>query len=106
MGPVRASDARLRPQSPRHPARRRNGAGPPAAHRYPRPARVAGVEAGVQARTSSRDARQALESTDLFAALFEDSQGVPAAIMRKAGIEPESLVSRITARVRDIERDD
>jgi ATP-dependent Clp protease ATP-binding subunit ClpA len=26
--------------------------------------------------------------------------------MRKAGIEPESLVSRITARVRDIERDD
>ena len=55
---------------------------------------------------ATRAGRQALESTDLFAALFEDSQGVPAAIMRKAGIEPESLVSRITARVRDIERDD
>ena len=55
---------------------------------------------------ATRAGRQALESTDLFAALFEDSQGVPAAIMRKAGIEPETLVSRITARVRDIERDD
>ncbi len=53
---------------------------------------------------ATRAGRQTLEASDLFAALFEDSQGVPAAVMRRAGIEPESLVSRITSRVRDIER--
>ena len=55
---------------------------------------------------ATRAGRQTLEATDLFAALFEDSQGVPAAVMRRAGVEPETMVSRITARVRDIERDD
>ena len=53
---------------------------------------------------ATRAGRQTLEASDLFAALFEDSQGVPAAVMRRAGIEPETLVSRITSRVRDIER--
>ena len=54
---------------------------------------------------ATRAGRQALESTDLFAVLFEDSQGVPASIMRTAGIEPGSLASRITSLVRAIERD-
>jgi ATP-dependent Clp protease ATP-binding subunit ClpC len=55
---------------------------------------------------ATRAGRQTLEASDLFAALFEDSQGIPAAVMRKAGVEPETMVSRITSRVRDIERDD
>jgi len=55
---------------------------------------------------ATRAGRQTLEASDLFAALFEDSQGVPAAVMRRAGVEPETIVSRITSRVRDIERDD
>ena len=55
---------------------------------------------------ATRAGRQSLEATDLFAALFEDSQGIPASVMRKAGVEPETLVSRITARVRTFERDD
>jgi ATP-dependent Clp protease ATP-binding subunit ClpC len=55
---------------------------------------------------ATRAGRQAIEAADLFAALFEDSQGLPVAIMRRAGIEPESLVSRITSRVREIERDE
>jgi ATP-dependent Clp protease ATP-binding subunit ClpA len=55
---------------------------------------------------ATRAGRQTIEAADLFAALFEDSQGIPVAVMRRAGIEPESLVSRITARVRDIERDE
>ncbi len=55
---------------------------------------------------ATRAGEQPLESTDVFAALFEDREGVPAAIMRRAGADPEWLVSRIRARVRDIERDE
>jgi ATP-dependent Clp protease ATP-binding subunit ClpC len=55
---------------------------------------------------ANRAGRQTIEAPDLFAALFEDSQGIPVAVMRKAGIDPESLVSRVTSRVRDIERDE
>ena len=53
---------------------------------------------------ATRAGRPTIEPPDVFAALFEDSQGVPAAVLRKAGVDPESLVSRIAARVRDIER--
>ena len=55
---------------------------------------------------ATRAGRPTIEPPDVFAALFEDSQGVPAAVLRKAGVDPESLVSRIAARVRDIERDE
>jgi len=55
---------------------------------------------------ASRAGRQSIEAPDLFAAIFEDSQGLPAAVMRRAGVEPESLVSRITSRVRELERED
>ena len=109
MGPVRAGDARLRPESPRHPARRRStelARQPRIDTRDLRVSPASKLVFKLAHHHATRAGRQALESTDLFAALFEDSQGVPAAIMRKAGIEPESLVSRITARVRDIERDD
>jgi ATP-dependent Clp protease ATP-binding subunit ClpA len=55
---------------------------------------------------ASRAGRQSIEAPDLFAAIFEDSQGLPAAVMRRAGVEPESLVTRITSRVRELERED
>ena len=55
---------------------------------------------------ATRAGRPTIEPADVFAALFEDSQGVPAAVLRKAGVDPESLVSRIACRVRDIERDE
>ena len=55
---------------------------------------------------ATRAGRQAIEGADLFAAIFEDSQGLPAAVMRRAGVEPEALVTRITSRVKEIERDD
>ena len=52
---------------------------------------------------ASCSGRQAVEAPDLFAAIFEDSQGVPVSIMRQHGIDPEVLVSKVTARARDIE---
>jgi ATP-dependent Clp protease ATP-binding subunit ClpA len=55
---------------------------------------------------ATRAGRQALESADLFAAIFEDSQGLAASVMRRAGVEPEMLVSRITSRVKEIEKED
>jgi ATP-dependent Clp protease ATP-binding subunit ClpC len=55
---------------------------------------------------ATRAGRQALECADLFAAIFEDSQGLPAAVVRRAGVEPETLVTRITSRVKEIEQED
>jgi ATP-dependent Clp protease ATP-binding subunit ClpA len=52
---------------------------------------------------ASRAGRQTIEAADLFAAIFEESQGIPVAIVRRHGVEPEVLVSRITARMRDHE---
>ncbi len=55
---------------------------------------------------ATRAGRQTLESADLFAAIFEDSQGLAASVMRRAGVDPETLVSRITSRVKEIEKED
>jgi ATP-dependent Clp protease ATP-binding subunit ClpA len=52
---------------------------------------------------ASRAGRQAIEGADLFAAVFEESQGVPVSILRRNGVEPEVLTSRLTARMRDME---
>jgi ATP-dependent Clp protease ATP-binding subunit ClpA len=52
---------------------------------------------------SSRSGRHAVESTDLFSAIFEETQGVPVSIIRQHGIEPSTLVSRLATRVRDNE---
>lgn len=52
---------------------------------------------------ASRAGRQAVEGPDLFAAIFEDSQGIPVSIVRQHGLDPEVLVSKVTARARDIE---
>jgi ATP-dependent Clp protease ATP-binding subunit ClpA len=52
---------------------------------------------------ASRAGRQAIEAPDLFSAIFEESQGIPVSIIRRHGVEPELLVSRISTRMRDIE---
>src|SRR5437763_619938 len=52
---------------------------------------------------ASRAGRQTIEAPDLFSAVFEETQGVPVSILRRRGVEPDVLVSRLTARMRDME---
>jgi ATP-dependent Clp protease ATP-binding subunit ClpA len=52
---------------------------------------------------ASRAGRQAIEGADLFAAVFEESQGVPVSILRRHGVEPDVLTSRLATRMRDME---
>ncbi len=52
---------------------------------------------------ASRAGRQTVESADLFSAIFEESQGIPVSIIRRHGVEPDVLVSRIATRIRDNE---
>jgi ATP-dependent Clp protease ATP-binding subunit ClpC len=52
---------------------------------------------------ASRGGRQTIESSDLFSAIFEESQGAPVSIIRRHGVEPEVLVSRVATRMRDNE---
>ena len=52
---------------------------------------------------AGRSGRHTVEATDLFSAIFEETQGIPVSIIRRHGIEPEALVSRLTTRMRDHE---
>jgi ATP-dependent Clp protease ATP-binding subunit ClpA len=52
---------------------------------------------------ASRGGRQTIEAADLFSAVFEETQGVPVSILRRHGVEPEVLVSRLNTRMRDLE---
>jgi ATP-dependent Clp protease ATP-binding subunit ClpA len=52
---------------------------------------------------ASRAGRQTIEAVDLFSSVFEETQGVPVLILRRHGVEPEVLVSRLNARMRDLE---
>src|SRR5262245_9494180 len=52
---------------------------------------------------ASRAGRQTIEAADLFSAVFEETQGVPVSILRRHGVEPEALVTRLNARMRDLE---
>ncbi len=52
---------------------------------------------------ASRAGRQSVEAADLFSAVFEETQGVPVSILRRHGVEPEVLTSRLTTRMRDME---
>ena len=50
---------------------------------------------------ASRAGRQTIEATDLFSAVFEETGGVPVSILREHGVEPDALVNRLNARMRD-----
>ena len=52
---------------------------------------------------ATRAGRQNIESADLFSAVLEESQGVSVSILKRQGVEPEALMSRVTARMRDLE---
>src|SRR3954466_8374348 len=52
---------------------------------------------------ASRSGRHTIEATDLFSAIFEETQGIPVSIIRRHGIEPEALVTRLATRMRDHE---
>ena len=52
---------------------------------------------------ATRAGRQSIEAPDLFSAVFEETQGVPVSILRRHGVEPEVLVSRLNTRMRDME---
>ena len=52
---------------------------------------------------ASRAGRQMVESADLFSAIFEETQGMPVSILRRHGVEPDVLVSRLHTRMRDLE---
>src|SRR5437879_12816756 len=47
--------------------------------------------------------RQTRDAAGLFSAVFEETQGVPVTILRRHGVEPEVLTSRLNARMRDME---
>ena len=52
---------------------------------------------------ASRAGRQTVDSSDLFCAIFEESQGVPVSLIRRYGVEPEVLVARIATRTHENE---
>ncbi len=52
---------------------------------------------------ASRAGRQVVEASDLFAAIFDETHGGPVSVLRRHGVEPEVLVSRIATRMRDNE---
>jgi ATP-dependent Clp protease ATP-binding subunit ClpA len=52
---------------------------------------------------ASRSGRHTIEATDLFSAIFEETQGIPVSIIRRHGIEPEAIVTRLASRMRDHE---
>ena len=52
---------------------------------------------------ASRSGRHTVEATDLFSAIFEETQGIPVSIIRRHGIDPEALVSHLATRMRDHE---
>src|SRR5688500_9193377 len=49
---------------------------------------------------ASRSGRHTIEGTALVSAIFEETQGIPVSIVRRHGIEPDALVSRLAARMR------
>jgi ATP-dependent Clp protease ATP-binding subunit ClpA len=52
---------------------------------------------------ASRGGRQTIEAADLFSAVFEETQGMAVTILRRNGIEPEVLQTRLSAHRRDME---
>jgi ATP-dependent Clp protease ATP-binding subunit ClpA len=53
---------------------------------------------------ASRCGRHTIEASDLFSAVFEETQGIPVSIIRRHGVEPEAFVSKLTTRMRDHEQ--
>ena len=52
---------------------------------------------------AGRAGRVSVEATDLLLALFDETQGVAASILRRYGVEPDVLAARLEAHVRERE---
>jgi ATP-dependent Clp protease ATP-binding subunit ClpA len=52
---------------------------------------------------AGRAGHPGVEAADLLLALFEETHGVPVSILRQHGAEPDVLVSRLGAHIRDLE---
>ncbi len=52
---------------------------------------------------ASRSGKQAIESSDIFISILEESRGAVASIFREVGIDPELLASRLNKRVQYLE---
>jgi ATP-dependent Clp protease ATP-binding subunit ClpC len=52
---------------------------------------------------ATRDGRHAIEAPDLLAAILEEPDSLPAAVLRRHNVEPDVMVSRVTALVRENE---
>src|SRR5689334_2089696 len=52
---------------------------------------------------ATRAGRHSIEGVDLLSAVLEETQGVPVAILRRHGIEPEQVTTRLNTHVRDME---
>jgi ATP-dependent Clp protease ATP-binding subunit ClpA len=54
-------------------------------------------------RSATRAGRQALDAADLLAALFEETQGVAVSIVRRHGVEANTVVTALHTRLRERE---
>jgi len=52
---------------------------------------------------AKRAGRQAIESTDIVLALFDQRRGATASIFRQQGIDPDVVMTRLQARARELE---
>jgi len=55
---------------------------------------------------ATRAGRQSIEAGDVFAAVCEDAQGTAASILRHHGVEPDTLESHLTERLREMDLTD
>jgi ATP-dependent Clp protease ATP-binding subunit ClpC len=53
--------------------------------------------------SATRAGRQALDAADLFAALFEETQGLAVSMLRRHGVESSAIVTALSTRVRERE---
>ena len=76
---------------------------PPGDRPAPRIAQATRSVVTLALHRASRAGRQTLEPIDLFAALLEEGHGLPVAILRQYGIEPEEITSRLAECARELE---
>jgi ATP-dependent Clp protease ATP-binding subunit ClpC len=54
-------------------------------------------------QNASREGRQAIDATDIFAALLGEAQSAAVSSLRQHGVDPEHLIARVQTRARDLE---
>ncbi len=75
----------------------------PASKREPKVSPSVKLILKLAVHNASRAGRSQVEASDLFGAIFEETQGPPVSILRRHGVEPDTLISRVNSRMRDFE---